>query len=731
VIRGGQTTQHWLRMAGQVVKSTIAFGALIFACVYLALCLRTFTLDGTSQSWGYSLAIVAIELRGDPEMPIRYRQDGGEWTSSTAEEVYLNQSLKTIHESYLKYATLFAWYSLAPALASCALAFGWFVYSGKRLEGDEHIRGTKLVTYKQLKKWSDLKWRDYNKTFGKGLKKGPHYTIAGIKFPPNAVEAQTSISGTVGVGKTNAIKELLLTVRKMGGRAIIYDRMGAYVRDFYDAETDVIINPFDARSHIWSPFFEANSTHFFTQLSEVLIPDRPEAADAFWSQAARIIFDYAAQQLYQSGDWSNAKLRQAILDIPAEDLSRLIESTPGRHFFNEEISKTAGSIRANLITELRFLEFLRDDGPPFSIREWIKGEQSGFVFLTGDSEHAAATRNIISAVFEVAANGLMTSGESNDPKVWFIMDEVPTLNRMPFLPKSLAEIRQFGGAFVVGYQVFSQLQFIYGDKGAQTIAGNLNNRVVFNSPDADTAEIFSKSLGSEDVEERRESISVGAHETRDGVGFMAQRTERRVVTASQIQNLDQFEAFIKFAYAAPTAFVRFPAIKTEPKAPKFIPYSGADFATGELDELGRTSLSLPLAESPEDTIRVNAQFEEYRERLLGQGLEIFEKNGQYEQLLRSFFDEARMRGKPIGKLGAPELTRASLMGQRPSPSTPPQDRGNAEPRKEPDDARPKPATTTAQPVEPPLPRKRLARPRTRGEGPYGDFHDIIMKEIPE
>ncbi|WP_250637037.1 type IV secretion system DNA-binding domain-containing protein [Cereibacter sphaeroides] len=35
-----------------------------------------------------------------------------------------------------------------------------------------------------------------------------------------------------------------------------------------------------------------------------------------------------------------------------------------------------------MIAELRFLEFLRDDGELFSAREWVKSERPGFVFLT-------------------------------------------------------------------------------------------------------------------------------------------------------------------------------------------------------------------------------------------------------------------------------------------------------------------------------------------------------------
>lgn len=669
IIRGGQTTQHWVRMGAQVVRSTMSFGALVFAVTYGSLCLTYYKYDNMHVTWAHFIARFTVENRGRPDMLIRYRHPTEGFIEQRAEDIYLNPAFVQISQEYEAQALAFAWYALAPAVVAAILAFAFFLYSGRRLEGDSHIRGTHLVTHKELKRWSEHKWRSYRKMFGRDFKAGPEYTIAGIKFPPNAVEAQTSICGTVGTGKSNAIKELLTTVRDLEGRAIIYDRMGVYVRDFYDPETDIIINPFDSRSRAWSPFFEATRPEFFTQLAEVLIPDKPNTPDPFWSQAARIVFDYAAQTIFASGQMSNAELRRAILEIPSEELSQLIEQTPGRHFFNQHIARTADSIRANLISELRFLEFLRDDAPPFSIRKWVKEESKGFVFLTGDAEHSAATRNIISSIFEVAANALMTCEEANEPRIWFMMDEVPTLNRMPFLSRSLAEIRQFGGAFVVGYQVFSQLEEIYGDKGAKTISGNLNNRIIFNTPDADTAEIFSKSLGSEDVEERRESISVGAHETRDGVGFMSQRTERRIVTASQIQSLPQFEGYIRFAYDAPTAFVRFKPFATPRRAEKFIEYHGGGFSKGAMESLGVDGdASVPrFSEAPQNTAEDNvderALFERYRARLVASGLEIYADSREQNQALWTHFVLRRRAGEAVSDIGPP-APRYALMGAR-------------------------------------------------------------------
>lgn len=575
-IRGGQTTQHWWRMASQVIRTSLFITLCIFTISYTALILTNYELRYLRENFATWLAEYNVAI-GKQEKIISYNDHNSHKRTRTAAQIAADARMNEVAERYKRNAKLYALYAALPAAAGLLISIAVFAWAGQRLGVNEHVRGSRLISQAMLRQWSDQKWKAYRKRFGRTVKSGPRYTIAGIPFPPNSVEAQTGIFGTVGVGKTNAIKELLKTIRDNNGRAIIYDRMGALVRDYYDPKTDIIINPFDARSKIWSPFYEARTPEAIAQIAEVLIPQRPGQNDPFWSQTARLVFEYTARSLLKAKNPTNADLRRAIMTISAAELEKLVEGTPGHHFFGKAVEKTSASIRANMIAELRFLEFLRDDGEPFSIREWVKADKPGFVFMSGDAEHSAATRNIISAAIEVAANALMTCEECRDPSLWFFLDEVPTLNRLPFLVGKLAEIRQFGGAFVLGYQVFSQLEDIYGDKGAQSIAGTLNNRVVFNTPDARTAKLFSESLGFEDVVEHRENLSFGAHESRDGVAFISQRVERAIVTASEIQALPQFQAFIRFAYDAPTAEVTFAPVETEARAEKFVKYQGSGF----------------------------------------------------------------------------------------------------------------------------------------------------------
>lgn len=585
-IRGGQTTQHWWQMASQVASTSLKMGAVVYLVSFIGLIALNFRLAEVNEGYLYYMADLNVNLLKQPDFQLTYTTDAGRSYTRTALEMYHDPELRAKYDAYAAEAELYYEISFIPAvIAGIGLAI-YFYFIGSKLSDSEHVRGSRLVSPQDLDRWSRRKWKEYIRKVPAKKNTRP-YTLAGIPFPPNTVEAQTGIFGTVGVGKTNAMKELLATIRAENGRAVIYDKMGAFVRNYYNPETDIILNMFDARSVGWSPFYEADSPEAFAQIAEVMIPQKPGANDPFWSVTARLVFEYAARALMKEGTMTNKALRHAILTMPAESLEALVQNTPGALFFGGDIKKTSASIRANMIAELRFLEFLRDDGDvKFSMRKWVASERPGFVFLTGDAEHSAATRNVISTVIEVAANALMAGPERRDPSLWFFLDEVPSLNRLPFLPTKLAEIRQFGGAFVLGYQVYSQLEDLYGDKAAQSISGTLNNRIVFNTPDARTARLFSDSLGLADIIEHRETISFGADVTRDGNSLNSQRVERPIVTASEIQSLPQFKAYIRFGYDAPTALVQFPPITTQDIAPAIVKYEGNGFAVGSMDAIG-------------------------------------------------------------------------------------------------------------------------------------------------
>lgn len=573
-VRGGQTTQHWWRMGVQVFKFALVVASAAYAGFFVICLFWSYNVDEMRVAIFYEMAERGVLADNGFNKVYSFKDLNGQMVTFEAKDLFYSAVHRAVRDNFFGSIFILSRLSILPAMLAGFLSILVFAKTGGKIQDNEFIRGSRLVSADQLKHWSRQRWRAYHRKF-KGRKTSKPVEIAGIPFPPNALEAQTCIYGTVGVGKTNAMLGILEDIRERGGRAIIYDTTGSFVRRFYDARRDVILNPFDNRSRSWNPFDDVLDAASFTQLADVMLPEhRGAASDPFWSQSARVVFEYAARELYAKGPRTVSALKDYIIQLDASELAKLISATPGKHFFNENIEKTAQSIRANLIAELRFLEFLREDAEPFSIRQWMQSDAPSFLFLTGDAEHHAAMRTIISTVLEISANALMSLGPATEPRCFFFIDELPSLNRLPFLVRSLAEIRQFGGAFFLGYQVYSQLEDTYGREAAESISGTTNNRIVFNTGDFRTAKRCSETLGTQDVWEANQNISVGAHEARDGAGLTHNRVERTIVSPAEIQNLPQHVAYIRFAYDAPTARVTMRPVDLPIKAPAFVPYIG-------------------------------------------------------------------------------------------------------------------------------------------------------------
>jgi type IV secretory pathway TraG/TraD family ATPase VirD4 len=153
--------------------------------------------------------------------------------------------------------------------------------------------------------------------------------------------------------------------------------------------------------------------------------------------------------------------------------------------------------------------------------------------------------------------GMMTRIENNGSRTWVIIDELASLNRLPSLMTGLAEIRKYGGCFVLGFQDLSQLEDVYGHSAVKTLSNLTGTKVLFRAVDTDVAMRTARYLGEQEKEEAAESISFGAHQMRDGVNLSHQRQVKPVVNASQIMQLENLQAYIKFPGSFPVAKIVF------------------------------------------------------------------------------------------------------------------------------------------------------------------------------
>jgi len=126
-----------------------------------------------------------------------------------------------------------------------------------------------------------------------------------------------------------------------------------------------------------------------------------------------------------------------------------------------------------------------------------------------------------------------------------IFDELPSLQRLPYLPEAFAESRKFGGCLVAGMQSNSQLRNIYGNHAAEAISNLCNTRIFFRDPSFETAQWASRELGESETEEVKENISYSESSMRSGISLSNQRYQKQIISPSEIMHLNDLEAFIR------------------------------------------------------------------------------------------------------------------------------------------------------------------------------------------
>ena len=281
-----------------------------------------------------------------------------------------------------------------------------------------------------------------------------------------------------------------------------------------------------------------------------------------------------------------------------------MEGTVAQSIVDPENPKTALSVRAMLTANLSALEFLPDEGKPFSIREWISDEdRDGFLFLTSRGDQHASLRGLISTWLEIAVNAMLTLAQDDGRRIWVILDELPTLHQVPSLQPGLAESRQFGGCFVLGVQVASALRDLYGRNGAETISGLCGTRVVLAAPDRDTAQWSADSLGRSEIEEVAEGYTYGANTIRDGVSLTPRRELRALALPSEIMRLANLEGYLKFPGPFPVASIRLKYVARPAAAERFVPRKGDGAEPDEASasaRLGEEEVSIPEPAGPDE-----------------------------------------------------------------------------------------------------------------------------------
>ncbi|WBX84437.1 type IV secretion system DNA-binding domain-containing protein [Sphingosinicella microcystinivorans] len=535
--RGGQAIVHNVRMTTQVFFQTTLAGLAIWliGAVWYA-----FEKSDEYQRF-VLMKVVEATFKADAapgtNAPVLFRTPVGKeyWTSADwlLESTVAREALKKLEGDLISGALIAGLF----ALGALILAWFYFTRTGKGLGSNEYLRGARFGTAGQVRR---ALWRERKGSFAIGGTNVPH------AFEPEHV----LICGAPGTGKTNMIVKMLAGIRKAGKRAIVYDTAGTFVEKFYRPGKDILLNPLDDRTAVWSPWVDVPRDYHYDQIAESTIPDK--TGDPFWSKAARGTLVAVMRKLAAQGRTYVSILLRTVLRSTLKELSAFSAGTDAAAFISMEGERTSAGIQAELASVMRSFAYLDDTEDGLSIRDWVTTEgDDSWLFITVKADQLPSLRPLITVWLDIAISAIMSLTPDRERRLYCVVDELPSLQKLPSLSDFLARARKYGGCGILGFQSYPQLEATYGIQDAAAITGYCSTWVALRANDTPTAKHVSENLGQVEQVEANEGMSYGVNDMRDGVNLSRIQVTRPLVMHTEVTNLPNLSGYLRFGRDLP------------------------------------------------------------------------------------------------------------------------------------------------------------------------------------
>jgi len=413
------------------------------------------------------------------------------------------------------------------------------IFGRRRQQEERHGRRTKGPELASALRWRSAKTDGirfrlrFENALLRWLPFGPSYRI------PKRLEASHILMmGDTGSGKSNAIQQLLRQVRERGESAIVYDPAMDFLSEFYSpTRGDLILNPLDQRCPYWSLGNEIDRDETAATIAAAFLPEK-EYEKEFFTDGPRRILAHLLKRQPQPRD---------ILSMMAEP-SRIefaVKGTPLAALLDSGAPAQRAGVLASLNMVADSLELLPEwehTRPTFATSEWYASRKR-WVFLTSTPAYRAKILPLHSVWLDLFILRMMGYCEDNTAKpVWFVLDELASLNKLPQLHTAVTENRKYGNPVVVGFQGRSQLEKRYG-QDAEAMLSQPATKLFFKTTEPRAAKWISDAIGEIEVERLKESHSMRLFGSRKS--YAMEIATKPLVMASEISGLEPLHGFIK------------------------------------------------------------------------------------------------------------------------------------------------------------------------------------------
>ena len=420
------------------------------------------------------------------------------------------------------------WYGLLALLAILPFAVFRDVKRRKQLKYGRRLKGPRMCSAKEFNKAVEGD--------GMGIQTADGKVILRI---PKRTEAQhIEIIGDTGSGKTTLLMQYLRQIADRGETAIVHDPACEFVQRFYDEKRgDIILNPLDDRCPYWGPAEELRSRAEAKAVAASLYQPTSDKKGEFFTETPQKIFAH----LLTKGPSPQDLVRW--MSDPAE-IDRRVEGTE----YAQMIAKGAHEQRSGVLASLgliadslRMLPVKEQAKSSWSATEWAETRQ-GWIFITSKATEREALRPLHSLWIDLLVLRLMSAPTEKQKKVWFVLDELASLQRLPQFHTAITENRKSGNPIILGLQGKAQLEVVYSPLLAQVMLSQPATKIFLKTTEPNAAEWVSNAIGKVEIERVKETHSDG---TRAGKSFTLDRQIEPLVMDSEISGLDDKHAFLK------------------------------------------------------------------------------------------------------------------------------------------------------------------------------------------
>jgi hypothetical protein len=387
--------------------------------------------------------------------------------------------------------------------------------------------------------------------------------VPSVRLPIAIEPNHILIMGDTGTGKSTLIRRIMQQIDARGETAIVYDPALDYTPEFYRPERgDAILNPLDQRMPYWSPGDELRHPAEALTLATSLFPDRRNE-NQFFVEGPRKIFAHLLT-------YRPTPEQMAWWMCHEEEIDQRVKGTQYAAMIDKQAPAQRSGILASLnmvADSLKLLPSENEANGRWSAAEWSK-QRKGWLFLTSTSETRERLLPLTSLWLDTLVLRLMNQGQTISRKVWFVLDELATLQRLPQLHTAITENRKSNNPVVLGFQGRSQLETRYGHE-AEAMLSQPATKIFLRTSEPHAAKWISDTIGKIEIERLRESRSSGQlGGQRNTTSYNNERDVVPLVMDSEISGLENLHGYLKSGNLV--LRMSFPFVELPTKNPKFI-----------------------------------------------------------------------------------------------------------------------------------------------------------------